>query len=61
MIAARALRQALKEPAKSEALKRDGSLIKIVKWKDGKAISKCGGDVNIVCGIYIYIFSCKEG
>ncbi|MPC39412.1 ATP synthase subunit epsilon, mitochondrial [Portunus trituberculatus] len=40
VIAARALRQALKEPTKSEALKRDGSLIKIVKWKDGKAISK---------------------
>jgi len=37
-IAARAVRQALKEPAKTEALKRDGSQIKITPWKDGKAI-----------------------
>lgn len=40
VIAARALRQALKEPLRVEAVKRDGSQIKIIKWKDGKAISK---------------------
>lgn len=39
-IAARAVRQALKEPMKSEAAKREGSAIRIIKWKDGKAISK---------------------
>lgn len=40
VIAARAVRQALKEPLRVEAAKRDGSQIKIIKWKDGKAISK---------------------
>lgn len=39
-IAARAVRQALKEPLKTEAAKREGSAIKITQWKDGKAISK---------------------
>ena len=39
-IAARIVRQALKEPAKAEALKREGAQVRITNWKDGKAISK---------------------
>ena len=39
-IAARTLRAALKEPAKSLAAKQDGLQVKVVHWKDGKAISK---------------------
>lgn len=61
VIAARALRQALKEPMKSEAAKRDGSQIKIFKWKDGKALSKgtlltWSVLLDLHDQIYIYIY-----
>ena len=39
-IAARTVRAALKEPARTEAAKRGGQQIKITYWKDGKAISE---------------------
>merc|ERR1712198_312252 len=37
-IAARTVRQVLKEPLKTTAAKREGSAIKITEWKDGKVI-----------------------
>ena len=39
-IAARTVRAALKEPARTEAAKRAGQQVKITHWKDGKAISQ---------------------
>ena len=35
-IAAKVTRRALKADAKSEAAKREGSLLKVTLWKDGK-------------------------
>jgi len=39
-IAAQALRKSLKPEFQSEAAKREGTTVKVTKWKDGKAIKE---------------------
>ncbi|CDW53077.1 ATP-synt Eps domain containing protein [Trichuris trichiura] len=39
-IAGKIVRSCLKEPLRSEALKREGTTVKFARWKDGKQVAK---------------------
>merc|ERR1719367_1431326 len=47
-ICARALRSALKEPFKTQALGRDGSLVKTSKWEAGKVTKVVRSDGSLI-------------